>query len=114
MLARMPHSRYAAGAAILVGSLTMGCAGGNGTASPQTPPGVGGGTATGPRLHWDQLAPDAAELPRYAFVLYVNGTPVALAGSACGALAGDTLTGPVRRRCRGSPSARTRSRWPPG
>ena len=41
------------------------------------------------RLGWDQQAPDADELQRSSYVLYVDGVGVVLPDATCGALAGE-------------------------
>ena len=83
-----------------VAALTTACGGSQSTpaqgspsplSSSQKPP--GGGTSV-QHLGWDQYAPNAEELRRYAFVLYVDGALTPLANATCGSLAGDTSTAP--------------------
>jgi len=72
----------------LLGILTVACDHGSSERSQQAT-----GTISGrERLGWDQQAPDAAELGRYTYVVYVDGRPVDLPGAACGALSGEGPT----------------------
>ena len=72
----------------LLASLAVACNSGSSERSQQAPGAISGRE----RIGWDQQAPDAAELGRYTYVLYVDGRPVDLPGAACGALSGEGPT----------------------
>jgi glucose/arabinose dehydrogenase len=75
----------------LVAALALACGGSSSDSAAPSQPGTGG-TAGGPKLAWDQSAPSADELRLYSYVLYVDGTAVALPGAACGSLSAETFT----------------------
>jgi glucose/arabinose dehydrogenase len=85
----MRYLLQAVSSAVLLASLGPACGGGQSTPSSQTPSGAITGRE---RLWWDQQAPDAEELARYSYVLYVDGLPVVLPGATCGALAAEGPT----------------------
>ena len=77
--------------ACLVAALALACGGSSSDSAGPSQSGSGA-TAGGPKLAWDQFAPSADELRRYSYVLYVDGTPVPLSGTACGPLAAEART----------------------